>query len=162
MQIPAEGQLAPDFSLQTDRGTKFGLSEHRGRPVVLFFYPEDDTEGCTLENLEFSALAPDFAKLGATLVGISPDTVASHCAFRDKFKLDVLLLADPDHVAIGPYNIWRLKKRYGREYLGIVRTTFIIAPDGHIAKILYATRIRNHAERTLNALTQMTENWAKA
>lgn len=160
MEAPAEGTPAPDFTLQTDQDTTFTLSAQRGHPVVLFFYPEDDTEGCTVENLEFTALMPEFKRLGADVVGISPDSVAKHCAFRDKYQLGVLLAADPDHQAIGPYNIWRLKKNYGREYKGAVRTTFIIAPDGKIAKILPATRIKRHAETALRELTTLSASWS--
>src|SRR4051812_42709055 len=94
----AEGTPAPDFALPTDQGSVFRLSDHRGQPVVLYFYPQDDTEGCTVENLEFSALLPAFSALNAVVVGISPDSVDSHCKFRDKHQLAVLLASDPDLV----------------------------------------------------------------
>ncbi|WDR03433.1 peroxiredoxin [Devosia algicola] len=155
MQTLTPGMAAPDFALPTDQGTVFQLSRHRGHTVILFFYPQDDTEGCTVENQEFSALNAEFAALGATLLGLSPDDVASHCAFRDKYGLQVPLASDPDHKAIGPYNIWRLKKNYGREYMGIVRTTIIIGPDGTIADIIPVARIKGHAARVLARLKQL-------
>ncbi|WDR05669.1 peroxiredoxin [Devosia rhodophyticola] len=159
MQTLTVGTAAPDFSLPTDQGTQFQLSGHRGQAVVLFFYPQDDTEGCTIENLDFSALAPEFEQLGAILLGISPDDIASHCAFRDKYKLSVALAADPEHQAIGPYDIWRLKKNYGREYMGVVRTSVIVAPDGTIADIIAAPRIKGHAGKVLARLAELNRQW---
>jgi thioredoxin-dependent peroxiredoxin len=150
------GSAAPDFSLATDAGTTFRLSDHRGHPVVLFFYPQDDTDNCTLENQEFSAAAKDFHGAGAVLAGVSPDTVETHCQFRDKYGLKALLIADPEHKAIEPYGVWRLKKLYGREYMGLVRTTFIIGADGAIAAIIPATRIKGHADRVLKTLRELT------
>ena len=154
MSTPSIGSAAPDFALQTDAGTTFRRSDHLGRPVVLFFYPQDDTDNCTLENQEFSALAAHFDKAGAVLAGISPDTVEVHCQFRDKYGLKALLIADPEHKAIEPYGVWRLKKLYGREYMGLVRTTFIIGVDGAIAAIIPATRIKGHADRVLKTLRE--------
>ena len=152
MTIPQEGDLAPDFTLPRDDGSSFTLSAHRGRPVVLFFYPQDDTEGCTIENQEFSLLAPEFAKRGASLVGISPDGIAQHCKFRDKFGLSVPLVSDPERVAVTAFGLWQWKVLYGREYEGLVRTSFLIAPDGRIAKIAKVTRIKGHAAKMLEAL----------
>jgi peroxiredoxin Q/BCP len=152
MTTIAVGEMAPDFTLPSDSGDSFTLSAHRGRPVVLFFYPQDDTEGCTIENQEFSSLAAEFASAGAVLVGISPDSVADHCAFRDKYGLSVPLLSDPDRIAIEPYGLWQLKTLYGREYLGLVRTTIIVGADGHIAAVMRATRIKGHAAKVLEAV----------
>lgn len=157
MSFPEPGTPAPDFTLTADDGTTFRLAEQRGHPVVIFFYPEDDTGGCTIENQEFSELSAQFAALGARLVGISPDTIASHCKFRDKYGLKAKLLADPDHAAIGPYGVYQMKKLYGREFMGIIRVTFIVDAEGRIADVTRATRIKGHAERTLAKLKGLLE-----
>jgi len=146
------GDAAPDFALPLDDGTNFALGAQRGRPVVLFFYPADDTAGCTTENREFSDLAPQFAALGASLVGISPDSLAKHEKFRRKHGLEVPLAADPDRLAINAYDLWQPKKLYGRDFMGLIRTSFIIAADGTIAAIIPATRIAGHAQKVLEAL----------
>ena len=155
MPLPIIGAQAPDFTLPADDGSSFILAAQHGKPVVLFFYPQDDTEGCTLENQEFSSLAAEFAARGAVVVGISPDSVASHCRFRDKFGLTVPLLSDPERVAVEAYGLWQLKKLWGVEYMGLVRTTFIIDAEGLIAAILKATRIRGHAQKVLQTLDQL-------
>jgi peroxiredoxin Q/BCP len=148
--MPLEaGDAAPDFTLPSDSGPAFRLSAHRGAPVVLFFYPADDTEGCTLENLEYSALLPAFAGAGVRVVGISPDGIASHCAFRERHGLGVMLLADPDRTVIGAYGVWGLKSNYGRQYMGLIRTTFLIGPDGIIGMVYSVRRIRGHAGKVL-------------
>lgn len=147
----AEGRLAPDFELMTAAGAPFRLSAHRGNPVVLYFYPEDETEGCTIENLEFTALIPDFERLGVKVVGISPDTVERHCRFRDRHGLGATLVADPGREAIGAYGLWRRKKLFGLEYDGLVRTTLLIDAAGRIARIWPVTRIKGHAAAVLEA-----------
>ena len=147
-----EGDAAPDFTLALDDGSSFTLSDHRGHPVVLYFYPEDDSGGCTDENREFSERAQAFAALGATLIGISPDTIETHRKFRAKYGLQVPLAADPDHLAIEAYGLWQLKKLYGREFMGLIRTSFIIGADGRISRIIRATRILGHAQKMLEAL----------
>lgn len=151
----AVGTPAPDFELLSDHRERFRLSAQRGRPVVLFFYPQDDTEGCTIENIAFSEHLPAFQGLGATVVGISPDSVDDHCAFRDKYKLGATLLADPEHVAIDAYGLWQLKKTFGREYVGLVRSSFLIAADGMIAERWTVTRIKGHAEAVLEATRRL-------
>lgn len=145
------GQKAPDFELPAADGSTFRLSDHKGKPVVLYFYPQDDTEGCTLENQEFSTLVPEFHKLGAVLAGISPDTIESHCKFRDKFALTAPLLSDVGEKVTKKYGLWQLKKLWGVEYMGLVRTTFLIDSKGRIAGIYKATRIRDHAAKMLEA-----------
>ena len=152
MTMPREGDPAPDFTLPLDDGTSFTLSAQRGKPVVLYFYPQDDTEGCTIENQEFSALAGEFAKRGAVLLGISPDSIEKHCKFRDKYGLTSPLASDPDHVAIGAFALWQEKVLYGRPYVGLVRTSFLIDAEGRIARIIKATRIKGHAGKMLDAL----------
>lgn len=150
MTVPATGTAAPDFEILTDAGKPFRLSAQRGGWLTLFFYPQDDTEGCTIENIEFSALAPEFAKLGVKLVGISPDSVADHCAFRAKFNLGVPLLSDPDKIAVNAFGLWQEKKLYGRDYIGLVRSSFLIDPNGVIAAQWKVTRIKGHAQKLLD------------
>lgn len=152
MPVPAIGAPAPDFELTTDAYEKFRLSRHLGRPVVLYFYPQDDTEGCTLENIEFTDLLPEFEKLGAVVVGISPDTVEKHCSFRDKYNLGVSLASDPDHAVIDAYGLWQLKELWGVEYLGVKRATVIVDADGKVAAVIYANRIKGHAAKVLDAV----------
>lgn len=145
------GSKAPDFALPTDRNEIFRLSEHKGSPVVLVFYPQDDTEGCTIENIEFSQLMPEFRGLGAEVVGISPDSVADHCRFRDKYQLSLTLAADPEHKAIRAYGVWGPKTTFGRDYTGLIRTTFLIDANGRIAGIWRVNRIKAHAAEVLEA-----------
>lgn len=151
------GDLAPDFTLETDRATPFALAAHRGSPVVLFFYPEDNTEGCTIENLEFSRRAADFRDLGVTVIGISPDTVEKHCTFRDKHSLEIPLAADPDRTVIDAYGVWGPKKLYGREYDGLHRTTFLIDADGRIERVWSVRRIKGHAQAVLDTVRELLE-----
>ena len=150
------GDPAPDFELDTDSGERFRLSAQRGRPVVLFFYPADDTEGCTVENIEFSQLAAAFGDLGVTVLGLSPDSIEKHCNFRDKHGLTVPLAADPDRAAIDAYGVWGPKKLYGREYEGLHRTTFLIDGDGRIAAVWKVRRIKGHAQAVLEAARDLT------
>jgi len=152
MSTPSIGTPAPDFTLPSDRGDRFRLSDHRGRPIVLYFYPEDDTEGCTLENIEFTDLLPQFAADQVVVAGISPDTVEKHCSFRDKHGLAVPLLADPDRQVVTAYGLWQLKKMFGVEFMGVKRATIVVSPAGDIADLIHATRIKGHAERVLAAV----------
>jgi len=147
-----EGAAAPYFTLPLDDGGIFELLAERGRPVVMYFYPEDDTGGCKDENIEFSERKAAFEQLGARLVGISPDTIESHVKFRKKYNLQVQLAADPDHIAIAAFGLWKLKKLYGREFMGLIRTSFIVDADGKVARIIKATRILGHAQKMLDAL----------
>lgn len=149
------GDVAPDFALPLDDGSTFRLSEQRGKPVVIFFYPQDDSGGCVDENQEFSALATEFHRRGAVVVGISPDGLESHAAFRRKYGLQVPLAADTERVAIEAFGLWQPKKLYGREFMGLVRTSFVIGADGRIGRILRATRIKGHAAKMLTALDEM-------
>ena len=151
----ALGDTAPDFTLPLDDGTSFHLAEHRDRFVVLFFYPQDDTQGCTKQNIEFSALEPEFARAGAILLGISPDSVEKHRMFRSKHELTVALAADPNRSVIERFGVWQPKRLYGREFMGLVRTTFIIGPDGRIAAVLRATRVAGHAQKVLDLLKSL-------
>jgi peroxiredoxin Q/BCP len=151
MAALSAGTMAPDFELMTDALRPFRLSQVRGKPVVIFFYPEDETEGCTIENLEFTAQMPAFRRMGVKVLGISPDTVEKHCRFRDKHTLKATLAADPDRRAIEAYGVWGPKKLFGHNYDGLIRTTFLIDADGKIARVWPVTRIKGHAEAVLEA-----------
>ena len=122
---------------------------------MLFFYPEDDTDGCTIENIEFTDEIPDFEKLGTKVVGISPDSVEKHCKFRDKYRLGVTLAADPDHVAIKKYDVWGPKKLFGVHYDGLIRTTFLVGSDGKIAGSWLVTKVKGHAATVLEATKEL-------
>lgn len=162
MPVPAVGSAAPDFELTTDAYEKFRLSRHLGRPVVLYFYPQDDTEGCTLENIEFTDLMPEFKKLKAVVVGISPDTVEKHCTFRDKYNLGVPLASDPDHGVIDSFGLWQLKKLWGIEYMGVKRATVIIDAEGNVSEVIYATRIKGHAAKVLESVRSIVPTKANS
>lgn len=151
MPAPERGQPAPDFALTAADGSTFRLSAQRGRPVVLYFYAEDDTEGCTIENQEFSALLPEFEALGVVVAGISADSVERHCRFRDRYRLATILLADPAHVAIDAYGVWGPKVTYGHHLVGLLRSSFLVAADGRIAEAWRVTRIKGHAAKVLAA-----------
>lgn len=145
MTIPAEGSVAPDFTLATDAGTPLTLSALRGRPVVLYFYPKDDTSGCTIESCEFRDLVPRFDAGKAQVLGISPDSVASHVKFRDKYSLNFPLLADEGHGVAERYGVWQQKSMYGRKYWGNARTTFVIDAEGRIARVFEKVKPAGHA-----------------
>lgn len=150
-----QGEPAPDFSLALDDGTTLTRADLKGRPTVLFFYPEDDSGGCVDENQEFSALAAEFSARGAALVGVSPDTLESHRKFRAKYGLTLPLGADPDRQTIEAFGLWQLKKLYGREFMGLVRTSFILDAEGRVARIIRATKIKGHAAKMLAALDEV-------
>jgi peroxiredoxin Q/BCP len=157
MPKPETGRKAPDLELPAADGSTFRLSAHRGRPVVLYFYAEDDTEGCTIENQQFSALLPEFEKLGAIVVGISEDSIEKHCRFRDKYGLETVLLADPNHVAIEAYGVWGPKVTFGHHLIGLIRSTFLIDKDGKIAADWRVTRIKGHAEKVLEKARELSD-----
>jgi peroxiredoxin Q/BCP len=147
----SEGDKAPNFDLEADDGSRFKLSAMKGKKVVVYFYPKDDTSGCTLEAIDFTKAGPAFAKAGVTVVGISPDTTESHCAFRDKHGLGVKLVADPDRKAIEAYGLWVEKSMYGRKYMGVERATFLVGPDGKVAKAWHDVKVPGHAAEVLAA-----------
>lgn len=147
-----EGTKAPDFTLPADDGSKVKLSALRGHPVVLYFYPKDDTPGCTREACAFRDQQSALAGLGAKVFGISPDAVDSHVKFRDKFQLNFPLLADVEHKVAEKYGAWREKNMYGKKSLGIQRSTYLIDADGKIAKVWKRVNVDGHDEQVLAAL----------
>ena len=147
-----EGKKAPDFTLPTHDGTKLKLSSLRGSPVVLYFYPKDDTPGCTREACGFRDAKAKFAKHGAVVLGVSPDSPASHEKFRAKYKLPFTLLADEGHKVAEKYGAWREKNMYGKKSMGIARSTFVIDAAGTVAKVFKAVKVDGHDEQVLAVL----------
>lgn len=150
-----EGTKAPPFCLKDSTGRERCLDEFSGKWVVLYFYPKDNTSGCTLEALEFSALEEDFKNLGAVVIGISPDTCESHARFIGKHNLTVLLLSDPEKKVLEPYGAWRIKKMYGKESLGVARSTVLVSPRGEVAKTWKSVRVAGHAAKVLEVLREV-------
>lgn len=148
----SEGAEAPDFTLESDSGDTVSLAQLRGKSVVLYFYPRDDTPGCTTEACEFRDAWDDVKKTGAVVLGVSPDTAASHQKFKSKFKLPFPLLADPDHTVAERYGAWGERSMYGRKFQGILRTTFVIGADGRIRKVFERVKPKGHAAQVLEAL----------
>ena len=146
------GDPAPDFRLPADDGSTVALAGLRGRPVVLYFYPKDDTSGCTTEACEIRDSWADVRASGAALFGVSPDPVSSHVKFRRKYSLPFPLLADVDHRVAEAYGAWGEKSMYGRRYHGILRSTFVIDPDGRIAHVFHKVRPKGHAAEILATL----------
>lgn len=152
-----DGKKAPDFKLKDDDGQVVQLSKLKGQPVVVYFYPKDDTSGCTKEAKDFSCLAKDFAKAGATVIGISPDSVASHAKFIGKHELDLVLLADEEKTAAEAYGVWVEKSMYGRKYMGVERSTFLIDPAGKLARSWRKVKVPGHAEEVLAAVKALKQ-----
>ena len=150
-----EGQQAPDFTLLDDRGEEVRLSALRGKPVVLYFYPKDDTPGCTREACAFRDRRAEIAGHGGAVLGVSPDGVDSHAAFRDKYSLGFPLLADTDHAVAEAYGAWREKHQYGRRYLGIQRSTFLIDAEGVVRKAWRKVDVQGHDDQVLAALAAL-------
>ncbi len=147
-----QGEPAPDFELASDTGEKVKLSDFRGSSVVLFFYPKDDTSGCTKEACQFRDAYSEFRAKGAVILGVSPDGEASHVKFRDKYELPFTLLSDPDKEVAKAYGVWRERKMYGRLSLGIHRSTFVIGPDGTVVEAMRGVKPDGHPEQVLAAL----------
>lgn len=150
MARPQVGDLAPDFTLPSDNDS-ITLSSLKGKPVVLYFYPKDDTSGCTKEAIAFSQLKPEFDKLGARVIGLSPDSAEKHAKFRKKHELTVDLAADEDKTALEAYGVWLEKSMYGRKYMGVERTSFLIDAEGRIAHVWEKVKVDGHAEAVLEA-----------
>jgi peroxiredoxin Q/BCP len=147
-----EGKPAPDFTLESDSGEGITLSALRGRPVVLYFYPKDDTPGCTTQACGIRDAYGEFERAGATVLGVSPDDAASHVRFKEKFQLPFTLLADPDHEIAELYGVWGEKRNYGKTYMGIVRSTFVIDAEGNVTKAMRNVKPAEHADDVLAAL----------
>lgn len=148
-----EGSPAPDFTLASDDGSTVTLSAFRGTRVVLYFYPKDDTSGCTVEACEFRDAGDTFRRADTVVIGVSPDPVKSHSKFRAKYALDFPLLADEDHAVAEAYGVWVEKSMYGRKYMGIERSTFLIGVDGRIEKIWRKVTPKGHAAEVAAAVT---------
>lgn len=151
MSEPATGDMAPDFTLPGDGGSTISLSALKGRPVVLFFYPKDDTSGCTAEAVDFTRLKSEFDAVGAALIGMSPDNVRKHDKFKAKHELSVALAADEDKTTLEAYGVWAEKSMYGRKYMGVERSTFLIDRDGRIARVWRKVKVPGHAQEVLEA-----------
>jgi thioredoxin-dependent peroxiredoxin len=150
--VVREGDVAPDFTAVTDAGETVTLSSFRGKPIVLYFYPKDDTPGCTAQACGIRDAYGDFERAGAVMLGISPDSEAKHVKFKEKYDLPFTLLADPEHKVADRYGIWAEKRYRGRTYMGVNRTTFLIAPDGTVAKVMHDVDPKAHADDVLALL----------
>jgi peroxiredoxin Q/BCP len=153
--MPMAGQPAPDFTLPDEHGTPHRLSDRRGRWTVVYFYPKDDTPGCTVEACAFRDATADLVAAGAAVWGISPDDAASHGRFRARFNLGFPLLSDRDHAVAEAYGAWVEKTRYGRTYMGIQRSTFLIGPDGRVARAWPKVTPEGHAVEVAAALAEI-------
>ena len=149
--ILEEGSKAPDFTLPTDTDGEITLSKLKGQKVVLYFYPKDNTPGCTTQACEFTEQLPNFEKVDATVIGISKDRVASHDKFKEKKDLKIILASDENSDVCERYNAWQEKNMYGKKYMGIVRSTFLIDEDGIIQKIWPKVKVKGHVDEVLEA-----------
>ncbi len=146
------GDTAPDFTLPTDGGGEISLSALKGKPVVLYFYPKDDTSGCTKEAMGFRDTMADFARAGAAVVGVSKDSIAKHDKFKAKYELNFPLVSDEDGPLCAAYGVWVEKSMYGRKYMGIERATFLIGGDGRIARVWRKVKVPGHVDEVLAAV----------
>lgn len=152
MSMPQAGEPAPDFELPDEEGNLFRLSDLRGQPLILFFYPKDDTPGCTKEACGFRDDYSAYQRAGVRLLGVSPDSSSSHTKFKDKYDLPFTLLADEEHRVSEAYGVWGTKKMFGREYMGIKRTTFLIDKDGKVSQVFEKVKPDGHSHQLLGAL----------
>jgi peroxiredoxin Q/BCP len=150
-----EGAKAPDFTVMNDAGEKTKLSSHQGSSVVLYFYPKADTPGCTKEACSFRDEFPRIRKSGTVVLGISPDPVKAVAKFKEKYRLPFTLLADEDHAVAEKYGVWVEKSMYGKTYMGVERSTFVIGPDGKIARIFRKVKVDGHTAEVLGALEEL-------
>lgn len=151
-----EGKKAPAFTLQDQGGHNVRLADHTGKFVVLYFYPKDDTPGCTREACGFRDSHTQLERAGAVVLGVSPDKVERHAKFAEKYGLPFTLLADPEHVVAEKYGVWAEKSNYGKKYMGIVRSTFLIGPDGKVAKAWPKVKPDGHAEEVLEVIESLS------
>jgi peroxiredoxin Q/BCP len=149
------GQMAPDFTLPAADGAHVKLSSFRGRPVVLYFYPRDMTPGCTKEACAFRDRHSELKKLGAAVLGVSTDDVASHEKFRDKYELNFPLLADVDHAVAEKYGAWREKNLYGKKSMGVQRATYLIDREGHVSRVWKKVNVDGHDQAVIEAIKEM-------
>ena len=154
------GDSAPDFALPSDDGRSVSLKALRGKAIVVYFYPKDDTTACTAEAMAFNALGQEFAALGAAILGVSPDSRAAHAKFKQKHDLSLTLAADETKATIEAYGVWREKSMYGRKYMGVERTTFLIDAAGRIARVWRKVRVRGHADEVLAATAALGKAFA--
>lgn len=152
------GEQAPDFTLPDDSGTEVSLRDLRGRPVVLYFYPKDDTPGCTRQACGVRDAWRAFSDAGAVVLGVSPDSVESHRAFREKYGLPFRLLADPDRTVIDQYGLWGTTPFKGREFVGVIRSTVLVDPEGRIAEFWHRVAPDEHADLVLTALDRLVRS----
>lgn len=146
------GTMAPDFTLLNQNGEEISLSQYRGQKVILYFYPKDNTPGCTKQACGFAQLYPDFVKKGAVILGVSKDSVKSHKKFEEKYQLPFTLLSDPDLVAIQAYDVWKEKNMYGKKVMGVVRTTYLINEEGIIEKVYTKVKAAQNPNDMLEVL----------
>jgi len=156
MPLPLTGSLAPDFTLLDQDGKEHRLSEYRGRYVLIYFYPKDDTPGCTKQACMLRDALPEFGALDAVVLGVSPDSVKSHKKFAEKYGLPFILLGDEAKEVVSAYGVWGRKKMMGREYDGVFRTSFLVAPDGTISKVYENVKPELHAGQVLADLAALT------
>ena len=152
------GQSAPEFTAIEREGKNISLKDFNSQWLVLYFYPKDNTPGCTTEAIEFTDKLPQFQALNTQVVGISPDSIATHGKFITKHNLEIILLSDPEHQIAEDYGVWQLKKFMGKEYMGIVRSTFLIDPSGTIVQIWSNVRVKNHVDTVLDAVKFAVSN----
>ncbi|HTO31282.1 MAG TPA: peroxiredoxin [Pararhizobium sp.] len=150
-----EGTIAPDFTLPRDGGETVSLSQFKGKAIVLFFYPKDDTSGCTAESIAFTGLKDEFAAAGAVIIGLSPDSVKKHDKFAKKYDLSVILAADEEKTVVNAYGVWVEKSLYGRKYMGVERTTLLIDAEGVVRRLWEKVKVPGHAEEVLAAVKDL-------
>ena len=154
-QLPAIAQPAPSFSATNQDYKTITLSDFQGSWLILYFYPKDNTPGCTTEAIDFSQKQAEWENLNVKVLGVSPDSVKSHCKFIEKHSLTVQLLSDPDHQVADSYGVWALKKFMGKEYMGIVRSTFLIDPSGNLAQVWPSVKVKGHVESVLSKVKEL-------
>ena len=154
-KLPKEQTVAPGFKLSNQKNKERNLNDYAGKWLVLYFYPKDNTSGCTTEAKEFTELKRKFSTKKAAIAGVSPDSIASHQRFIEKHELKIELLSDPDKTMSKTYGVWQKKKMAGREYMGIVRSTFLIDPDGKIQKIWTKVKVKAHVQNVLDSLNEL-------